>query len=538
MTPSRLLASLLSNPWGQLSPSIYETGRLVTLAPWLTGHRKRVAFLLKQQHADGSWGGPAAYGLVPTLSATEALLTEIGRSPQALPTLLAAARRGLAAIHRAIDSQSPLPDTPAVEIIVPALVEAVNAHLALPARGSADTRSAALRRIRSTPLPQPSTVDLATAARVRHLIASGAELPEKVLHALEVAGVGARAAAASPVAPGTIGASPAATAAWLGDRLGRRAPAARAYLRASTRPHDGPVASVLPITMFERAWVLDSLLRCGVPVRVPRALTTSIVTAIGPHGTPGGGGLPCDADTTSVTILTAHRLGARLGPDSLRHYETRTHFATWPGERTPSTTTNAHVLECLGEVAHTDDANATWRARAIRKVSRWLREQQSDDGTWDDKWHASPCYATSAAARALHRFGGRAATAAVVRAVEWLLASQQPDGSWGIWGGTPEETAYALHLLVPVLSARVPQGVDRANLVTAAGRGLRYLQDVAAAGPMPVYAPLWHDKDLYTPIAVVHAAILGARYLASAHPEVSVALKSSRNVISIGTRGA
>ncbi|MFD0472314.1 hypothetical protein ACFQ0B_31455 [Nonomuraea thailandensis] len=79
-----LVATLMSTPWGQVSASVYETGRLVTLAPWLIGHRERVHYLLRTQRPDGSWGAPDGYGLVPTLSATEALLTVASGSGEGL----------------------------------------------------------------------------------------------------------------------------------------------------------------------------------------------------------------------------------------------------------------------------------------------------------------------------------------------------------------------------------------------------------------------------------------------------------------------
>src|SRR6266545_3701785 len=67
--PARqLIAEVSAQPWGQISPSVYETGRLVTLAPWLVGHSERVEYLLSGQHRDGSWGGSDGYALVPTLS--------------------------------------------------------------------------------------------------------------------------------------------------------------------------------------------------------------------------------------------------------------------------------------------------------------------------------------------------------------------------------------------------------------------------------------------------------------------------------------
>ncbi|MFD0538187.1 hypothetical protein ACFQY7_35090 [Actinomadura luteofluorescens] len=73
-----LVADLVHHPWGRSSPSVYETGRLVSLAPWLTGHSGRIRFLLDTQRPDGGWGAPdPGYALVPTLSATEALLSAL-----------------------------------------------------------------------------------------------------------------------------------------------------------------------------------------------------------------------------------------------------------------------------------------------------------------------------------------------------------------------------------------------------------------------------------------------------------------------------
>lgn len=76
---AELVTDLMVRPWGTVSPSVYETGRLVSLAPWLVGHPERVRFLLNGQQSDGRWGGPEGYALVPTLSATEALLCAVSR---------------------------------------------------------------------------------------------------------------------------------------------------------------------------------------------------------------------------------------------------------------------------------------------------------------------------------------------------------------------------------------------------------------------------------------------------------------------------
>jgi hypothetical protein len=138
---AELMVELTADPLGNMSASVYETGRLLALAPWLDGADGRVEFFFAKQKPHGCWGGPGGYGLVSTLSATDALLSVLRcRSQYPLASagaadrgqLAAAADRGLAVLL----SRSPtagnasLPDTVAAEIIVPALVTAVNGHLA------------------------------------------------------------------------------------------------------------------------------------------------------------------------------------------------------------------------------------------------------------------------------------------------------------------------------------------------------------------------------------------------------------------------
>jgi squalene cyclase len=131
---------------------------------------------------------------------------------------------------------------------------------------------------------------------------------------------------------------------------------------------------------------------------------------------------------------------------------------------------------------------------------------QQPDGHWTDRWHASPYYATSCAVLAL---AGHAppevAGAAVDRAVGWVLTTQRDDGGWGRWSTTTEETAYAVHVLLGA------GGRHRPEAVAAAALALPHLQVDATIDP-----PLWHDKDLYTPLLVVRAAVLAARRLALA----------------------
>ncbi|WP_310739583.1 prenyltransferase/squalene oxidase repeat-containing protein [Microbispora sp. H10830] len=495
-----LMRDLMFRPWGQVSPSVYETGRLVTLAPWLLGHDERVAYLVATQRPDGSWGVPDGYGLVPTLSATEALLSVLTRGDHGVDrdVLIGAVRRGLRVLSGwlAETAVAALPDTPAIEIIVPALVSLINAHLD------------GLSECEIGRLPIPEGMSEGPLTLIRQRLESGAALPDKLLHALEVAGRSAASApAVNPTSIGTVGASPAATAAWLsGCALPDPGHHARRYLEAVALRHGGPVPVGLPITVFERGWVLSWLARAGIRFDVPPEMLADLRAAIGPGGTPAGAGLPPDADTTSVALYALALLGVPYEPDSLWAFETPTHFCTWQGEEGSSVSVNAHVLDAFGQFAAARPEQAPRYVMVLARLAAWLRERQRADGSWDDRWHASPYYATVSCALALHEFGGPESVTAVRSAVRWVLATQREDGSWGRWGGTAEETAYAVQLLL--MTGPLTGDGGRAEAVR---RAYRYLLRSADPADGPA---LWHDKDLYLPLAVVRAAVLAALHLA------------------------
>lgn len=527
-----LLAGMVAAPGGESSPSVYETGRLVALAPGLTGHRERLAFLVAAQRPAGGWGPHERYALAPTLSATDALLTELARGavpPQGdrareagtAPAVLAAsAARGLHALFRWSRKSYgvPLPDMPAVELIVPSLIDSINRHLLRLAETPVD----GLRTWSGVPpLPLPPGMDGARLEAIRSLLRSGAPFPVKLLHFLEVAGDAAlHAPAVQPSRAGGVGASPAATAAWLGHLAApdhARSGDARLHLRAAVEAGGGPVPCSLPITVFERGWVLSWLLRAGVPVTVPDELAESLRDAIGPGGAAAGPGLPEDADTTSVALYALALLGDPAEPGSLWAFDTGQHFSTWQGEQGFSTTVNAHVLDAFGQYAELRPAARHGYGEVMERLAGWLRGCQEADGSWSDRWHASPYYATVCCAPALARFGGPDSAPAVRRAVRWVLSTQRSDGSWGLWRGTAEETAYAMQVLLlaggsdPAIPPRVAlgyaylMGADRPGLPGAPG---------AEPGDHP---PMWHDKDLYLPGAIVRAAIVGALHLARSH---------------------
>ncbi|MFD3330925.1 hypothetical protein [Streptomyces sp. NPDC058701] len=160
-------------------------------------------------------------------------------------------------------------------------------------------------------------------------------------------------------------------------------------------------------------------------------------------------------------------------------------------------TTNAHVLDYLCLRLERNPAERGRLLPISRRVATWLATAQHPDGNWHDKWHASPYYASACGTRALLRFASPAAHAAIQRSVDWVLRTQWNDGSWGVWEGNPEETAYALK----ILRCSTPNEKVENSLA----RALPNLD--ATFSPLP----LWHGKELYAPTAIIAAVVLAAR---------------------------
>jgi squalene-hopene/tetraprenyl-beta-curcumene cyclase len=139
----------------------------------------------------------------------------------------------------------------------------------------------------------------------------------------------------------------------------------------------------------------------------------------------------------------------------------------------PSADVTAHVVEMMAAegLAGTD---------ACRRGVDWLLAAQEPDGSWFGRWGANHVYGTGGVVPALVAAGVSPTAPSIRRAVAWLERHQNDDGGWGedlrsyddpAWIGkgasTPSQTAWAL---LALLAAG-----ERDSAATA--RGVRYLVD-------------------------------------------------------------
>src|SRR5712691_4244539 len=190
----QLVRESLADPWGEISASLYETARIVALLPSALRPAESLPYVLSQQQPDGSWGGavPMSYRLVPTLSATSMLLHLVQDVPEQFEreVLLRATRQAMSYLSTALRADISLPDTVAVELIVPQFLEDIHACLQeLSARepytrdeGTLPLQIAAF--VHQFPLPEAtSSRPLQKARALLHL---RQPLPVQLCHCLEV----------------------------------------------------------------------------------------------------------------------------------------------------------------------------------------------------------------------------------------------------------------------------------------------------------------------------------------------------------------
>lgn len=146
---------------------------------------------------------------------------------------------------------------------------------------------------------------------------------------------------------------------------------------------------------------------------------------------------------------------AAFDVDNTRRLATRLPFCDF-GEviDPPSADVTAHAVEMLACQGRADTP-------ACRRGVQWLLAAQEPGGSWFGRWGVNHVYGTGAVVPALRAAGLPADHPAITAAVGWLLAVQSPGGGWGedlrsyrdpawIGRGTPtaSQTAWALLALL------------------------------------------------------------------------------------------
>ena len=91
----------------------------------------------------------------------------------------------------------------------------------------------------------------------------------------------------------------------------------------------------------------------------------------------------------------------------------------------PSVDVTAHILEMLGQLGYTASHPAV--ARALE----YVLSEQEEDGAWFGRWGVNYIYGTGAVLPSLKALGLDMSAEHVRRAVQWIVDHQNPDGGWG-----------------------------------------------------------------------------------------------------------
>lgn len=445
----------------------YGTARFPSTLAWLTTH----------QHRDGSWGGHfATYHdrMISTLSAVTALASSRRRDEYDLLI-----HKGLAYVAENADKvQSDPYETVGFELLFPRhLEEAHHLGLSLPY-----DRFAMIERARQEKLASiPETWIY--------------QLESPVTHSLEFVGPQIDVVRAKKLLRinGSVGNSPSASAfvsQYLYD------PQLNGYLtQTHQQSRDGGIPNVRPFEVFEWAWVLYHLDLANLrPLNACKGVE-HLKRAWRPGGVgfSAGGVLP-DSDDSAMVMKVLESDEWRVPLDFLEDYRGDFGFRCFPFERNPSVSANIHLYEAL-------KVRQESKAESMKSLIRsFLLNVRQEHAYWTDKWHVSPYYATCHAVLALSDDRD-----VIAPAMEWVMETQRQDGSWGLFAGTAEETAYCVLALL-----NFPDYPAKPGIMGAVKRAIAFLQE--CDGEM--YPELWVGKGLYAPYAVIQSAVLSARALA------------------------
>jgi squalene-hopene/tetraprenyl-beta-curcumene cyclase len=175
----------------------------------------------------------------------------------------------------------------------------------------------------------------------------------------------------------------------------------------------------------------------------------------------------------------------------------------------PTADVTARCLGMLAQLGYGRDDPSVARAIA------YLKAEQEEDGSWFGRWGTNYIYGTWSVLSALNAIGEDPAEPYICKAIDWLKARQRPDGGWGedcasywpdrhdeVKASTPSQTAWALLALMAVgevESESVQRGID--FLLAAPREGGKWREDLYNAVGFPrVFYLRYHGYSAYFPV--------------------------------------
>ncbi len=490
---------------GYISPSIYETAWVAMLRNPADSAQpifpEALSWVRSRQNSDGSWGPAYPYNVLPSLAAFTALKHTPSCSEKDAASL-SKAETALQTIFnrwRADDI-----DTPLYEFIIVALdkqLKLLECNLNI---GGMDLMQARIAE-KFNRLPM-------------EYVYSGVS---NISHAFEALGESIDFSRVKPLQGeyGGYGNSAASTAAALmfGKEWDEKAELwIQRLLTKSANSFGASVPASHPSDAFELSWSLFHLHTAGIDFVHKDPAAAKILYWLEHSLTDNGTsfsrmkGLPVDSDDTAMVLAVLAASGAPKPIDALLRFLSGGHFVSYIGERSASSSANAHALDAL-LLSGDGLANGQYRKLA-GDIVQYLLDTRDARGVWRDKWHISSLYATYSCVGAIIRSQIPAALPELNIALNWLLKQQRTDGGWGEFASTAEETAYALLALYDLRF--LSGGSARKARIHAMQSGVTYLwAHITTAFHAEDLPELWVDKTLYSAPRVILSAIIAALHV-------------------------
>lgn len=475
---------------GLMTSTAYDTSwiaRLQYVAPDLANNA--LHWIAENQLSDGSWGAKAPLyyhdRVICTLAAMTVLTrrgrraadrTQIENGLKALEQITSHATRAL--------REDPNGATIGFEMIVPSLVAEAEQLGIIKQQG--DRILGRLKHLRQ--------------AKMEKLHGRKISRAFTAAFSSEMAGVDGRGILDVDnlqEANGSVGYGPSATA-YFASLIKPGDAQAIAYLRKWIKENGG-APNVAPFDVFEPAWVLWNLALIPNLDQETLELCKPHLDTLEKHWNPKEGishaigYTPKDSDDSALVFELLSKFGRKVDIQGVLGYEETDYFRCFALEANPSISANIHVLGALKAAGYEKEHPS------VQKILAFLHSKRAHNGALFDKWHASPYYATSHAIILARTYDQKLCQ----DGINWIVNTQRGNGSWGFYGSTAEETAYALQAL-SVWSTT--QGNIPAETIT---RGRTWLEENTESP----YHPLWIGKALYCPELVVRATILSALLL-------------------------